>query len=170
MHFDGYSGHSILYSLGSKEKLEGKIGLAAEASLVSMYAESGHPWPKLVQLALDERRLTYFEGDQIAQGAAASLLAKVGGKVDLISDSWERKCITDEKLGFFSKGLRPGGMVIVQGLSGCFPRQWQSAIKSLTGAVDTGALEYFFVGRNIFFAVASGSWKPRPTASSRSEL
>eukprot|EP00929_Paragymnodinium_shiwhaense_P026786 TRINITY_DN15843_c0_g1_i1.p1 TRINITY_DN15843_c0_g1~~TRINITY_DN15843_c0_g1_i1.p1 ORF type:complete len:569 (+),score=162.47 TRINITY_DN15843_c0_g1_i1:36-1742(+) len=151
--------HSILYGLAAKEKLDGLVGVGAEASLKTMYKKlAKKPWPPLVQASPQSRELRHFEGKLLKDQSCAPK----GQCADVLEDSWNRGCSLKTRVVAWRKMLRPGGLAIVEGLQACFglggEAAFANALRELYEEVQSQRLEYFVVGRNVLFAMQPGTW------------
>lgn len=151
--------HSALYAIAAKEKFDGSIGVAAEASLREMHSSAGQPWSPLSQLELGAARpkasLGLFEGRAFANDRPESLLAGMPHGVDVLIDRRAaRSCMGLEDLA--SRALAPGGVWILEGLDECGDKGWPELASSLE-AFATGGM--MLVGRNIAAASGRDTWR-----------
>lgn len=150
--------HSALYALAAKEKFDGSIGVAAEASLREMHSKTRKPWPPLSQLEVGAARpkasLGFFEGKAFANDRPEPLLAELPHGVDVLIDRRAaRSCKGLDDLA--SRAVAPGGVWILEGLDECGGKGWPDLVSSLEAFATEGMM---LVGRNIAAASRRDTW------------
>lgn len=144
--------HSPLYRLAAKEKLDGALGTAAEASLRAIHAASGKPWPPLMQLVLEPGSVvvSLFEGRLLRKAkSVAAVAAKLPRGVDVVHIIGSCE-IPASALAV----LVPGGVVLLEHMP-CPAREdaFAAFVDSARGLGDLA------VGRNIAVVVKPGVWE-----------